>query len=505
MVITDRDKVIYSEQMLYIGRRGEDKAVTIRFAVKDLIERFGEGTFSVTHQRAEDPAPYPCVTETDGDCVIWKPSSADTYYIGEGTAELRLITEDATVKQYFKTYTDVSHDEPGDPPEPWEAWVDQVIEAKAAIENMSASADVGDAEGVPAVTVTKATVDDHINFNFTFNGFAPVFVISTATVETGNWTIDGVVYHARTYGSTIHGMRKGDIYIDGQSRMFVYSGVWDGTYGYGLRSIEVKGAKGDPGEPGDDGISPHIGANGNWFIGETDTGVRAQGPQGDPGSDADVTAENIEAALGYEPADAEVVSSQSSAIAELEASAVKGVKVAGTELTKDADGKVDVPKVSSSSFGVVKPTNSGSGLNVNSSGEMSVNFSGNAAITSRSGGSAIRTDYLNFAVKSALSDANRISNMTDAEKDNACIVIGADRHKTQTITIASASWSNNSVTVSVEGVTADNLVFVSPSPLSLTAYGSFGVYASAQGSGTITFMCASTPTVAVDVQIVIWG
>lgn len=40
------------------------------------------------------------------------------------------------------------------------------------------------------------------------------------------------------------------------------------------------GAKGDPGEPGaagKDGTTPHIGANGNWYIGETDTGVKAAG------------------------------------------------------------------------------------------------------------------------------------------------------------------------------------------------------------------------------------
>lgn len=40
------------------------------------------------------------------------------------------------------------------------------------------------------------------------------------------------------------------------------------------------GAKGDPGEPGaagKDGTTPHIGANGNWYIGYTDTGVSAEG------------------------------------------------------------------------------------------------------------------------------------------------------------------------------------------------------------------------------------
>ncbi len=31
---------------------------------------------------------------------------------------------------------------------------------------------------------------------------------------------------------------------------------------------------------GDDGVTPHIGENGNWYIGDTDTGVAATGPQG---------------------------------------------------------------------------------------------------------------------------------------------------------------------------------------------------------------------------------
>ena len=44
-----------------------------------------------------------------------------------------------------------------------------------------------------------------------------------------------------------------------------------------------QGPKGDPGEKGDtgaagtDGITPNIGDNGNWFLGDTDTGVSAGG------------------------------------------------------------------------------------------------------------------------------------------------------------------------------------------------------------------------------------
>lgn len=39
-----------------------------------------------------------------------------------------------------------------------------------------------------------------------------------------------------------------------------------------------------PVESGADGITPHIGANGNWYIGETDTGIKAQGEKGADGT-----------------------------------------------------------------------------------------------------------------------------------------------------------------------------------------------------------------------------
>ena len=43
--------------------------------------------------------------------------------------------------------------------------------------------------------------------------------------------------------------------------------------------------KGEDGEDGEDGDTPYIGSNGNWWIGTTDTGVRANGKNGSSGSD----------------------------------------------------------------------------------------------------------------------------------------------------------------------------------------------------------------------------
>lgn len=57
------------------------------------------------------------------------------------------------------------------------------------------------------------------------------------------------------------------------------SGQFNGEPGY----TPVKGKDyfdGKPGAPGNDGITPHIGSNGNWFIGDTDTGILSRGEDG---------------------------------------------------------------------------------------------------------------------------------------------------------------------------------------------------------------------------------
>lgn len=51
--------------------------------------------------------------------------------------------------------------------------------------------------------------------------------------------------------------------------------------------VNIKGPAGETGATGAagvNGITPHIGANGHWFIGEVDTGVSAQGPAGATGA-----------------------------------------------------------------------------------------------------------------------------------------------------------------------------------------------------------------------------
>ena len=70
-----------------------------------------------------------------------------------------------------------------------------------------------------------------------------------------------------------------------------------------------------------------------------------------------------------------------------------------------------------------------------------------------------------------------------------------------TVVLNVASWSSLSQTVSCSIVKENNIVWVAPAS-SVPEYGSAGIYASAQGNGTITFKCTTLPTIAFTVNIV---
>lgn len=75
-----------------------------------------------------------------------------------------------------------------------------------------------------------------------------------------------------------------------------------------------------------------------------------------------------------------------------------------------------------------------------------------------------------------------------------------------TTTISVANWNaTTTCTKSVTGVTSSNSVIVTPAPASISTWTSNGVYCSAQGSGTLTFTCSTTPSADITVNIMIVG
>lgn len=69
--------------------------------------------------------------------------------------------------------------------------------------------------------------------------------------------------------------------------------------------------------------------------------------------------------------------------------------------------------------------------------------------------------------------------------------------------LSASGWKNNSQTINLSNVAANSLVTVAPVPTAQnrTAYLESGVYCSAQGAGTLTFVCEDVPSVNLNVNI----
>lgn len=74
---------------------------------------------------------------------------------------------------------------------------------------------------------------------------------------------------------------------------------------------------------------------------------------------------------------------------------------------------------------------------------------------------------------------------------------------TITVTLTVAGWSSDAQTVTATGVTSSNTVIVSPSPSNMEDYTDAGIVCTAQGTNTLTFECDTTPSSAIDVNVVI--
>ena len=70
--------------------------------------------------------------------------------------------------------------------------------------------------------------------------------------------------------------------------------------GAAIATVE-DGADGKPGAAGADGVTPHIGDNGNWYVGSTDTGKPSRGATGAPGKDGAKGEPGTPGAAGHTP------------------------------------------------------------------------------------------------------------------------------------------------------------------------------------------------------------
>ena len=101
--------------------------------------------------------------------------------------------------------------------------------------------------------------------------------LDTLTTEDKSTIVAAINEAARTGGGA-GGMdlRVADGYIQ-------YSTDGGSTWTNLIAVADLKGADGKPGAAGADGVTPHIGDNGNWYVGSTDTGKPSRGAPGASG------------------------------------------------------------------------------------------------------------------------------------------------------------------------------------------------------------------------------
>ena len=111
----------------------------------------------------------------------------------------------------------------------------------------------------------------------------------TPYIYKGFWYIDNVDTGVRAQGTDGYSP-----YIGSDGNWVIMGNYNSGVPATGPQGPEGKtGPQGNPGDDGKDGLTPHIGANGNWWIGDYDTGKPSrgeqgiQGIQGEPGQSAE--------------------------------------------------------------------------------------------------------------------------------------------------------------------------------------------------------------------------
>lgn len=95
-----------------------------------------------------------------------------------------------------------------------------------------------------------------------------------------------------------------------------------------------------------------------------------------------------------------------------------------------------------------------------------------------------------------------LSNQLDLQ---AALNAKSDRSESVSVTIEVSDWVTNTATIAVTGVTPTSNIIITPDPDDFIAYSNAQIRATAQGNGTVTFKCETTPSEAITVNVLsVW-
>lgn len=290
-----------------LGKQGENLARQIVFDITYWVNEFGTGTPVLIHKRYGDEQPYPVTVSIDETLIAWDVTNIDTQFASDqGQCELRYYVGDIIVKsRIWRTIVDDAMETPSEeaPEHPYQGWVDKVVEAGAEAKQAADRAENA---------VVHAPIIGENGDWFVWDS------TKGAYIDTGRYS-GGSAPYIGANGNWFIGTNDSGVSATGPEGPSGRDGA-DGQPGRDGRD----GFDGAPGRDGVDGKDGLPGEKGDPFRYEDFTPEQLEalrGPQGAPGpagSDANVTAENIESALGYTPANEERVTQLKSDIANVQ-------------------------------------------------------------------------------------------------------------------------------------------------------------------------------------------
>lgn len=223
---------------ILLGHSGENGAVRVAFDLTSFQKAFPGGQPLLLVRRYADTTAYPAPLTVEEQTAYWTVGAADTARAGYGQCELQWYLEDGTLAKSdlfdFLVLGTLKTDA-APPDAPSRRWFEAIRRQ------------LGD--------LSKLTTQAKENLVAAINEAA----------KTG----------AGSAGSAA--LRVSEGYIQ-----FRNGDEWENL----IAKSELEGTKGEPGE---DGKTPNIGENGNWYIGPEDTGKPSRGAPGAAASDAQVS------------------------------------------------------------------------------------------------------------------------------------------------------------------------------------------------------------------------
>ena len=262
----------------FLGYEGENNINKLIFKFKD---GFIDGLGQLYVNRGTDNG-YVTLNKV-GETYEFPVRSSLLSQVGDVKLQAVITKTDGTVVKYdvFTMTVKDAIDTDSELPEEYPSWQETIAEMLTQAQEAITQTE----------NVSKQLLEDKENGVFDGkDGFSPLAKVTQTEegaeieITDENGTTKVVVRHGQG-GSE----GSGESGADGFSPIANVTQTDDGaiiniTDKTGTSTAVIKngkaGEKGDPGEPGKsgtDGLTPHIGENGNWWIGDTDTGVEAIG------------------------------------------------------------------------------------------------------------------------------------------------------------------------------------------------------------------------------------